>query len=150
MGMMEAVKTCFQKFFTFSGRARRAEYWWFTLFNAIVGIALGVIGFLIGHESLSNYYSYAVTVPAIAVTARRLHDIDRTAWWLLLALLPLVLVLVGVAIAVSGGDPMLMYLGLFAFMASVIVIFIFTVMRGTDGPNRFGEDPITGSPEQVF
>ena len=84
MGFVEAIKTCFGKYATFEGRARRSEYWYFCLFNFLVGILLGwipVVGWLI---------YLAFFLPGIAVGVRRLHDIGKCGWWLLLALIPVV------------------------------------------------------------
>lgn len=89
MNMFEAVGACFSKFATFSGRARRAEYWWFTLFNLIVGI---VLAFAQGDAEVgvTDLYALVILLPSLAVTARRLHDTGRSGWWQLLAFVPVV------------------------------------------------------------
>ena len=80
-----------QRYAQFQGRARRAEFWWFTLANAIIAIALSILGAV---SSIFNilYYVYAlgVLIPGIAVGVRRLHDTGRSGWWWLIALVPLV------------------------------------------------------------
>ena len=82
---------CWKKFADFSGRARRQEYWMFVLFNFLVSVAVGVVDGILGAGgSLSGLYSLAVLVPSLAVSARRLHDTDRSGWWMLIALIPLV------------------------------------------------------------
>lgn len=84
MGFIEAIKTCFGKYATFEGRARRSEYWFWTLFCFIVGCLLGwipVLGWLI---------SIALFLPGIAVAVRRLHDIGKSGWFYLLILIPLI------------------------------------------------------------
>lgn len=85
-----------KKYAVFSGRARRKEYWFFVLFNIIFSIAFtvidGVTGTLdptMGMGLLSLLYSLAVLIPSISVTVRRLHDIGRSGWWLLIILIPL-------------------------------------------------------------
>ena len=80
MGFFEAIKACFSKYATLSGRARRSEYWWFVLVNVIIGI-IPIVNIIWGLLAL---------IPGIAVSVRRLHDTGRSGWWLLLALLPLV------------------------------------------------------------
>lgn len=125
MNMIEAVKVCFSKYVTFSGRARRAEYWWFTLFVWVVSSLVGFIdGWLTGDVGLlSGLWSLGTLLPILAAGARRLHDTDRSAWWLLLVLLPVI---------------------------GAIVLIVFFASRGTPGPNRFGPDPINGNRADVF
>jgi len=78
----------------FNGRSRRSEYWYFLLFNLLVAVLLGfadgVLRKIVGFGMLGMLYSLVVLVPGIAVSIRRLHDTDRSGWWLLLALVPLV------------------------------------------------------------
>ena len=125
MNMIEAVKAVFSKYATFEGRARRSEYWWFVLFNLLVSIVLTLLaggghgmgegGMMGGGNLLANLWWLATLLPGIAVGVRRLHDIDRTGWWLLLAFIPLI---------------------------GTIVLIVFFASRGTAGPNRFGTDPL--------
>jgi uncharacterized membrane protein YhaH (DUF805 family) len=127
MNMIDAVKAVFSKYATFEGRARRSEYWWFVLFNLIVSIILGAAfggghgmgegGMMMGGNLVSTLWSLATLLPAIAVGARRLHDIDRTGWWLLISFIPLI---------------------------GWIVLIVFFASRGSAGPNRFGNDPLQG------
>lgn len=81
----ESIKSCFSKYATFSGRAPRSEYWWWTLFALLASLALSMIG-----DTFSGVFSVAVFLPSIAVAARRLHDIDRSGWWQLVALIPVI------------------------------------------------------------
>jgi uncharacterized membrane protein YhaH (DUF805 family) len=84
-----------KKYAVFSGRARRKEYWYFVLFNALISIALAIADSLLGTFNseagtglLGGIYSLAVFIPGIAVSVRRLHDTDRSGWWLFIALAP--------------------------------------------------------------
>lgn len=114
-----------QKYVTFTGRARRKEYWWFALFTALVTTLL-LIGdmILMGPDAMMTYGagpllglgSLALFLPSLAVTVRRLHDHDRSGWFILLGLLPII---------------------------GAIVLFIWYVQRGTVGANRYGPDPLT-------
>jgi uncharacterized membrane protein YhaH (DUF805 family) len=120
---IEALK----KYAVFSGRSRRKEYWYFVLFVAIISIVLNIIDGLIGAYArssgvglLSSIFSLAVLIPSIAVTVRRLHDIDRTGWWVLISLVPLV---------------------------GWIVLLVFNVQDGTPGSNGYGPDPKAASLE---
>ena len=110
-----------KKYAVFSGRARRKEYWFFVLFNIIIGLALTFIDFSTGLydvESeiglLSSLYSLTVLVPGIAVTIRRLHDTSRTGWWFLIAFVPII---------------------------GVIVLLVFMVFDSTPGDNQYGPNP---------
>ena len=88
---------CLQHYADFTGRARRSEYWYFALFNLIIsfviGFTFGVIAGILDMPALDNLtylWSLAVFIPSLAVSVRRLHDIGRSGWWLLLSLIPLV------------------------------------------------------------
>jgi uncharacterized membrane protein YhaH (DUF805 family) len=119
MGFGSAIAICFRKYVDFTGRARRKEFWWWTLFNALVGLGLGIVDLAIasagGPEGLSNLASLAFFLPSLAVGARRLHDTDRSGWWQLLWIIPLV---------------------------GWIIMIVFLCQRGTEGSNRFGLDPL--------
>ena len=81
---------CWQQYADFSGRARRKEYWMFTLFNLIIGYGLGTLLGFLGLGWLGIIYSVAVFIPSIAVGVRRLHDIDKSGWWFLIAFVPVI------------------------------------------------------------
>jgi uncharacterized membrane protein YhaH (DUF805 family) len=109
------------KYATFTGRARRKEYWYFVLFYVLAFIVLAVVDEVTGtldEEAgiglLSGIFVLATIVPLIAVTVRRLHDTDRSGWWVLLNLVPII-----------GG----------------IVLLVFTVLDSQPGANRFGPNP---------
>ncbi|WLD93341.1 DUF805 domain-containing protein [Alkalihalobacillus sp. AL-G] len=75
----------------FEGRARRKEYWMFVLFNFLISLAVSLIGMAFDADTLlSILYSLAVLLPSLAVSVRRLHDIGRTGWWILISLVPLI------------------------------------------------------------
>lgn len=86
-----------KKYAVFKGRARRKEYWYFSLFNILIILALifidaltGTLDADTGYGLLSGLYTLAVFLPSVAVSIRRLHDTDRSGWWLLIALIPLI------------------------------------------------------------
>ena len=89
---MEYYKEAWRKYDVFTGRASRSEFWYFVLFNFIAGIIVGIIAKIIGdhRNSLGMLYSLIALVPSIAVGIRRLHDINKSGWWLLLCLIPLI------------------------------------------------------------
>lgn len=89
MGFAEAVRTALTKYFDFSGRARRSEYWWFFLFAVLLYIAAAVVDYLLGIGVVTLLALAALAVPSLAVGARRLHDTDRSGWLQLLGILPL-------------------------------------------------------------
>jgi len=80
-----------QNYAKFSGRARRSEYWYFFLFNLIATILLGIAGGLMRTTILSNIYSLAVLIPSIAVGVRRMHDLGKSGWFLLIPIYNLIL-----------------------------------------------------------
>ncbi|MPY71564.1 MAG: DUF805 domain-containing protein [Alphaproteobacteria bacterium] len=120
MGFGGAVAAVFRHYAQFSGRSRRAEYWYFYLFCVLVSIGLDILSRVLAPADLlaqlvQLIFALATLIPSISVGVRRLHDIDRTGWWMLLWLVP--------------------FLGW-------IVLIVFACLRGTDGPNRFGPDPL--------
>ena len=90
MGFADAVRHALSNYATFSGRARRSEYWWFSLFSALVGIAGLVVDLVLDTSFVNLLVTLALFLPGLAVSVRRLHDIGRSGWWLLIALVPLV------------------------------------------------------------
>lgn len=81
----EAIKSVFSKYATFSGRARRSEYWYFYLFNLLVSVGLSMIPFV---NLFGGLWSLAVLIPTWAVTVRRFHDIGKSGWWFLVMMIP--------------------------------------------------------------
>ena len=88
MDFQTAIKTCLSKYADFNGRAMRSEYWYFVLFLLLTNIAAGIVdAMLFGGgdvQVLSALWSLAMLLPSLAAGARRLHDIDKSGWWLLL------------------------------------------------------------------
>lgn len=85
MTFSESIGTCFSKYAVFNGRASRSEYWWWALFTFLASLASGIAS-----ETLSALFSLAILLPSLAVGARRLHDTDRSGWFLLLWFVPIV------------------------------------------------------------
>ncbi len=95
MTFTDAIKTCFQNYATFRGRAGRPEFWYFVLFILVVNLLFGFIdGIVFGDRiylgPFATIFDLATLLPLLAVGARRLHDIGKSGWWLLLGLIPLV------------------------------------------------------------
>jgi uncharacterized membrane protein YhaH (DUF805 family) len=109
-----------KKYVVFSGRARRKEFWMFVLFNVTISIILGFIDRLIGTDYgrgngvLGTIYSLAVLLPSLGVTWRRLHDTNRSGWWILIGLIPII---------------------------GWIVLLVFYAQEGKPGDNQYGPDP---------
>lgn len=134
----------------FNGRAPRAEYWWFYLGTVIVGFLAEILdGSLMSEEVgwLSLVVNLGLIVPSIAVAVRRLHDTDRSGWWLLAPVLPAaVFGYQAIQAALSGSidtwDPgVLAMIAIAALLIACIVLLIFMVLPGTTGPNSHGSDP---------
>ncbi len=131
MNIFEAVKSVFSNYANFSGRARRSEYWWWALAYIIIVIVLGfveravlgsgsadvttgdaAVGASFNAGILSGLFMLASAIPYLAVGVRRLHDIDRSGWWLLISFIPLI---------------------------GWLILLYWYVQPGTPGTNRFGE-----------
>lgn len=134
---MEWMIMPLRKYARFTGRSRRKEYWMFLLFVIVVAIVLSILDAALGlgggldHQAdlgegaasasfnanggvLTLIFYVAILIPSIAVAVRRLHDIDKSGWWILIGLVPLI---------------------------GAIVLLVFYCTDGTRGPNRFGADP---------
>lgn len=98
MNFGDSIRTCFSKYATFDGRASRSEFWWWLLFTVLASAGAGILS-----DKLSALFSVAVLLPSLAVGARRLHDTDRSAWFLLLWCIPLIGWLVLLVWAVQEG-----------------------------------------------
>lgn len=142
MGFGEAISTCFRKYATFRGRARRSEFWYYYLFIVIINAVLGsIFGAAAGASFANNCYandtgircdasglntfgtimlivlivwSLFIILPTISVQVRRLHDGDRSGGWWWIGLIPI---------------------------AGIIILIVFWAAEGTRAPNRFGPDP---------
>ena len=124
MNFFDAVKTCFVKYTNFSGRASRSEFWLFVLFTFVVSLMLVFLDPLIAgvpfidydeiFAPLSTIFTIAIFIPSIAVNVRRLHDVNRSGWWLLIEL------------TVIG----------------ILLILFWCCKKGDEGENRFGSKPI--------
>jgi len=104
-----------KKYAVFSGRARRKEYWFFVLFNTLITWGLFIVQILVGFAmkemglvvgTLVTLYILAMIVPGLAVSSRRLHDIGRSAWWVLLSALPLIGPIIVLTFLVRDSDPL--------------------------------------------
>ncbi len=85
MTFQESVTTCLQKYAVFTGRATRSEYWWFVLLVMVVYLVAMVI-----HPILGMIASLGLLLPQLGAGVRRLHDMGKSGWWLLLSIIPLV------------------------------------------------------------
>ena len=105
MNFNDAVSVVFSKYATFSGRARRSEFWWFALFSFIANIVVAMVDRALGLHLLQPLYSLGVLLPSLAVSARRLHDIGRSGWWMLIVLIPLVGWIIAIIWYAKEGTP---------------------------------------------
>ena len=107
MPMVTAFKlVVFERYAVFEGRAGRAEYWWFFLANFLIGLVIQILaGVSDALVILSVIYSLALLIPGLAVAVRRLHDTNKSGWWILIALVPLVGIIVLIVFLATDGDP---------------------------------------------
>jgi uncharacterized membrane protein YhaH (DUF805 family) len=126
MGFGQAIATCFRKYAVFSGRASRSEYWFFILFELLLYIGLIIVDLLAFRGSMNVFSTLAsliLLLPGLAVLVRRLHDTDRSAWWILIPFVPLI---------------------------GSIWLLVLLCERGTEGANRYGMGPAGAAIPEVF
>lgn len=129
MDFQSAIRSGFQNYVTFSGRAARSEFWYFALFLVIANVLISFVDGIIfgashtGFQPLSGLWGLATICPSISISVRRLHDLDRSGWWWWLWLVPLV---------------------------GWIILLIWYVTKGTDGQNQYGHDPLGGGGPDEF
>ncbi len=120
MNFPQAIASCFQKYATFSGRSLRSEYWYWILFTIVASVIISAIEMPLGLINasgmgyLSMIFTLATLLPGTAVACRRLHDVNRSGWWML------------IAITIIG----------------IIPLIYWYASKGTEGDNRFGADPL--------
>ena len=120
MTFSEAVKSGFDHYTKFDGRAGRPAYWWWFLFGILVGIGATIIDAIIGSFGVvSGLAGLALLLPGFSVSIRRLHDTDHSGWWVLIGLIPIV---------------------------GFIVLLIFYVRESDPDENKYGPPPVTGVP----
>jgi len=158
MTFVAAIQSGFRNYAKFKGRASRSEYWWWTLFSLIVQAATSGFG-----DTIGGLVSLGILLPSLAVQVRRLHDTNRSGWWILWPIASLGVALVAfIAFAVSTAldlvdpsewDPSTAFDGMSGFVVAVIAAsliaalvtgianLVFTLQRSQPTENRFGPPP---------
>jgi uncharacterized membrane protein YhaH (DUF805 family) len=154
----QAVKLGFKNYFKFSGRATRAEYWWWFLFTVLIGYGLDVIDNFTGSMGyagpslLGVLFKLSTIVPSFALGVRRLHDINRTGWWLLVwGFFPMAAIGIGILLVsflVLDNLLMLTVIGFATLIGfgilgiiGVIITIVWAIKKGDYGLNKYGLDP---------
>lgn len=151
-GFTDAIKVCFQKYAVFQGRASRSEFWYFFLFSWLVGFALQILIALAYSSAtmmaflgfVAVIFGLGMLIPSLSVAVRRMHDVDKSGWFVLLYMGGVALVYVAImlwavaAIEGSTGGGLMGFLVFVAGIALIIWQIVLFCSRGTMGPNRFG------------
>ena len=162
MGFKEAVRTCFAKYATFTGRARRSEYWWFCLFMALLSMVCsifdGILKAACNVEFVETLASLFVLVPSISVSFRRLHDIGRSGWWAgasyILCAISVIIVLFMTGFdfslltdgeslyhTLSKSDKVIAVLPMLGGLVVCLIVFVFSLMDSQLEENKYGPSP---------
>jgi uncharacterized membrane protein YhaH (DUF805 family) len=166
-----------KRYAEFSGRSRRMEYWMFQLFLLLVYVALMVLMMILGGGALMSggdptavmaaggaalivgglymLFALAMFIPSLAVSVRRLHDTNRSGWWILAPLSGYVIMLIGTVMAAGSPDNpgiggILAMIGMIAVIGLGLTLLVFMFLEGTRGPNKYGPDPKGEALDQVF
>ena len=117
---MNHYKNAFKKYADFRTRARRSEYWYFALFNALFILLLSLVDTVLGFGSedtlgiFGGLYSLVVVIPSLAVCVRRLHDIGKSGWWIFIVIIPFI---------------------------GALILFLFAIRDSQPGTNEYGPNP---------
>ena len=143
----------FKNYAVFSGRTTRQEFWMFFLFNLMFSIGFNIIDRILGttyvyysgnipitQGYISGLYNLVLLIPGLAAQVRRLHDVNKSGWLLLLILIPVIGCVLG---AVTMSIMIIMLMGL-VMLGFGIWILVLLCTPGTNGPNKYGEDPNGG------
>jgi len=140
----------FQKYATFSGRARRSEFWYYVLGCVIISFILNVIETFIGTKTMYGGFGFLglifnvlVLIPGLAVSFRRFHDLNKSGWYNVVLYLPYLLLVIDFRkLNVPTFELRLTILiGMLAYFVYVIYIIVLCAKEGTKGPNKYGPDP---------
>jgi uncharacterized membrane protein YhaH (DUF805 family) len=136
-------------FTSLEGRINRKPYWIAAIVIMVIGIPLQFLGILIGGQLLGLLISLIVLFPSYAINVKRGHDRNRPTWMVtaFFALLVLIVLMQLTGLDMQAGQPTAAFLAVGAvFLIAAIVVFIdFALLRGTRGPNAYGEDPLEGN-----
>ena len=162
MGFGEAIRSCFGKYASFRGRARRSEYWYFTLFIFLITIPATIIdaalfpgtgvGSATRNGPVGSLISLATFLPSLSVAVRRLHDTNWSGWvygGLFLYLIACVVLLI-VQVNFGAGIKIAGLIAAAGGVAYIIFLFVLMVRNGTAGPNKYGPDPKAMDVTEVF
>lgn len=133
--LFESYGNCFRKYATFRGRSARQEYVVFTVANFVLSIVLGLI------PVIGGLFGLLIIIPGISVAVRRLHDLNKSGWWLLSPYLILLIGFIGIVATVEDGEAAgwLWFTGLGGIAVLVMSIWLLFA-RGTAGTNRYGDE----------
>lgn len=150
MGFFEAVSQVIRKSFVFKGRARRKEFWSWTLFSTLLNVAVTVaVMMMSSSETVQTCVSLLLALlmffPGLSVAVRRLHDVERSGWWLGGYYIALVVyALFALMLAAGGCAKALLLFSIVLLIVALcwaIVMLVWNFTEGTNGPNEYGEDP---------
>ncbi len=140
MTLTESIKTCFQKYAVFNGRAKRSEYWFFFLFGALCTVSLSILDAALFPKNETGVFSLIFTlltfIPFISAACRRLHDTNRSGWW---QTLPYGVMLFSVILALLSET--LLVVGLIGSGIAAVVVIFWMASAGDNSKNRFGPAP---------
>jgi len=141
-------KTITEHYVDFQGRVRRQEFWYYILAYAVIWIILAVVQSVFRSQILTGLYSLGLFLPTLGISVRRLHDTDRTGWWVVLVAVPLVLLGLLTSFAMMTGAYGMMFLTatllpILSLAAAALLIYWYA-QPGTPGANQYGPDPKSG------
>ena len=149
MTFSESIKTVvFKKYATFKGRASRSEYWWYSLFASLIALLGAVIAnTLYGDPSeltLFDIVSLLLLLPGLAVSIRRLHDVNKSGWWLLYPWLGLILVPIASLFDDTSLMDSMVVISFSLMTLGYLYVLYLAIKKSDSGENQHGKNPVEG------
>lgn len=142
MSFTQASRAFFARYFDYSGRSSRSEYWYAVLFLALASAACSIVDAAIGKPVFSALFNLLIFLPNISLTVRRLHDTGRSGWWLLAPFFPAFVSAFILVVAGEQAGALVAGVGVFVGLGTIVTLLVWFCRASSPGDNRYGPNPL--------